>query len=319
MVSGAQASFAMALVVSLTCLGGQQVHAQAESEDPIRFAINDWSSQLINSHIMGAVLQQAGYNVEYVQADAAAQFTGLERGDLDVQMEVWSTAQGELFHQGVSSGKLLDLGETGMAAIEEWWYPLYMKEKCPGLPDWKALKACSALFATAETAPKGRYVGAPPNWGGYDDERVAALDLNFEVIHAGSDAAMFAELDSAYNRKAPVVVWVWAPHWVPTKYKGEWVEFPKYEPACYEDPAWGVNPNAKYDCGKPRGPIWKTAWAGGKDKWPGAYEAIRHFESTNEEQSALITEVEINKRPVDEVVAEWMTKNETRWKAWLGK
>lgn len=89
----------------------------AESSDPIKFAMNDWSSQLINSRIIGSVLEQAGYNVEYVQADAAAQFAGLKRGDLHVQMEVWSTAQSHLFKEGVGSGKIDDLGETGMAAI----------------------------------------------------------------------------------------------------------------------------------------------------------------------------------------------------------
>jgi len=111
------------------------VKAGAESSDPIKFAMNDWSSQLINSRIMGSILEQAGYNVEFVQADAAAQFAGLKRGDLHVQMEVWSTTQTDLLKDGVDSGKVHDLGETGMAAIEEWWYPSYMEERCPGLPD----------------------------------------------------------------------------------------------------------------------------------------------------------------------------------------
>ena len=64
------------------------------------------------------------------------------------------------------------------------------------------------------------------------------------------------------QRKAPIVQWVYAPHWAPIKYKGEWVEFPKYEPACYKDPAWGINKTATHDCGKPRGPIWKVSWSG---------------------------------------------------------
>jgi glycine betaine/proline transport system substrate-binding protein len=37
-------------------------------------------------------------------------------------------------------------------------------------------------------------------WEGFDDERVASLGLPCTVIHAGTDAAMFAELDSAYQR-----------------------------------------------------------------------------------------------------------------------
>ena len=305
--------------ISMFAMPAATAFAEAESSDPIRFAMNDWSSQLINSRIMGSVLEKAGYNVKYVQADGAAQFAGLKRGDLHVQMEVWSTAQSKLRDEGLASGKLHDLGETGMAAIEEWWYPSYMKERCPGLPDWKALNSCAQLFSTAETAPRGRYIGAPVNWGGFDDERVKALKLNYEVIHAGSDAAMFAELKSAYERKSPVLVWVYAPHWVPAKFDGEWIKFPPYEPACYDDPSWGVNPNMSYDCGKPRGPIWKISWSGLKDKWPGAFAAIQKFQTDNEEQAKLITMVELDGVPVEKVVEKWMSENEERWKAWIGQ
>ena len=105
-------------------------------------------------------------------------------------------------------------------------------------------------------------------WGGFDEERIEALELPFQVIHAGTDAALFAELESAYQRQAPILLWIYAPHWAPIKYEGEWVAFPPYEPACYADPAWGVNPDATHDCGKPRGPIWKVAWAGLAEKWP---------------------------------------------------
>ena len=48
------------------------------------------------------------------------------------------------------------------------------------------------------------------------------------MVHAGTDGALFAELESAYQRKAPILLWVYAPHWAPVKYAGEWVDFPKY-------------------------------------------------------------------------------------------
>ena len=127
-----------------------------------------------------------------------------------------------------------------------------MKEKCPGLPDWQALNDCAEAFSTPETAPKGRYLGGPVTWGGFDDERVEALGLDFEVVHAGTDAALFAELQSAYQRKAPFLGWVYAPHWAPSKFEGEWVEFPSYTDECYSDPSWGINPDMAYDCGKPQ-------------------------------------------------------------------
>lgn len=290
-----------------------------ESTDPIKLTLHDWTGQLITTQIMGEVLKKAGYTIDYVQADYLAQFAGLKTGDLHVAMEIWATTGQEALDEAVASGNVENVGETGMQAIEEWWYPLYMKEQCPGLPDWEALKDCADAFSTPETAPKGRYLGGPVTWGGFDEERVEALDLPFEVVHAGTDAALFAELESAYQRKAPVLLWVYAPHWAPIKYEGEWVEFPPYEKACYEDPAWGSNPDAAYDCGKPRGPIWKAAWVGVKEKWPGAYKALQAFSVDNDEMGEMVGKVDLDGQTVEAVVAEWMDANSDRWQQWIAK
>lgn len=292
-----------------------------ESADPIKLTLHDWTGQLITTEIMGEVLKKAGYSVEYVQADYLAQFAGLQNGDLHVAMEMWETTGRDAMDAATATGKVEVFGETGMLAKEEWWYPEYMKEKCPGLPNWEALKdeKCAEAFSIPETAPKGRYLGGPVTWGGFDDERVEALGLPFEVIHAGTDAALFAELESAYQRKAPILLWIYAPHWAPAKYKGEWVEFPKYSKECYNDPAVGVNPDATHDCGKPFGPIWKVGWAGVKDKWPGAHKAIKAFNLNNDEMGAMITKVDLEGKKVNEVVAEWMAANEARWSEWIKK
>lgn len=313
-------SFRCGMAASLLALSAAGVVAQ-ESTDPIKLTLHDWTGQLITTQIMGEVLKQGGYNIEYVQADYLAQFAGLETGDLHVAMEIWETTGREAIDASVATGNVENLGPTGMQAKEEWWYPVYMKEKCPGLPNWEALKdpACAEAFSTAETAPNGRYLGGPVTWGGFDDERVEALEIPFEVIHAGTDAALFAELESAYQRQAPIMLWIYAPHWAPAKYEGEWVEFPEYSPECYADAAIGVNPDLAYDCGKPHGDIWKVGWSGLKDKWPGAHEAIKAFSIDNDEMGAMITDVDLNGASVEEVVAGWMSVNTDRWKGWLGQ
>jgi len=291
--------------------------ADVESRDPIKLTLHDWTGQLITTNIMGEVLKNAGYNIDYVQADYIAQFAGLKSGDLHVAMEMWETTGRDAMDEATATGKVENLGETGMQAIEEWWYPAYMKELCPGLPNWEALNDCAEAFSIPETAPRGRYLGGPVTWGGFDDERAEALELDYEVVHAGTDAALFAELESAYQRKAPVLLWVYAPHWAPVKFEGEWVEFPKYTAECYQDPSWGSNPDMAYDCGKPRGPIWKVAWAGLKDKWAGAHKAIVNFNVGNDEMGAMVAAVDLEGRKLDDVVAEWMATNEDRWKAWI--
>jgi glycine betaine/proline transport system substrate-binding protein len=290
--------------------------ADVESTDPIKLTIHDWTGQYVTTHIMGRVLQEMGYNIEYVQADYIAQFAGLEAGDLHVAMEMWETTGKDALTASLATGNTVDLGETGMFAKEEWWYPAYVKEQCPGLPDWKALNDCAQVFATPETAPKGRYLAGPVTWGGYDEERVEALGLNYEVVHAGTDAAMFAELESAVQRKAPILLWIYAPHWAPAKYEGEWIEFPTYDDACYADPAWGGNPDLAYDCGKPFGWIKKVGWKGGEEKWPGAYKAIRNFQIDNDVMGQLITRIDLGGETLEDVVEDWIKSNESTWRAW---
>jgi glycine betaine/proline transport system substrate-binding protein len=309
---------ALAMAGALGCAAGSAM-AAPESKDPIKLTLHDWTGQLLTTQLMGEALKKGGYNVEYVVADYLAQFAGLETGDLHVAMEIWATTGQEAMDKSLATGNTENLGETGMVAIEEWWYPIYMKEKCPGLPDWKALNDCAEAFSIPETAPKGRYLAGPVTWGGFDEERVEGLGLDYEVVHAGTDAALFAELESAYQRQAPVLLWLYSPHWATAKYKGEWIEFPKYEPACYTDPAWGENKSATHDCGKPRGPIWKVGWAGLKDKWPGAHKAIKAFTLDNDEMSQMIVAVDLEGRKIEEVVADWIAKNESRWKAWIGQ
>ena len=168
----------------------QNVYA-VESKDPIKLTLHDWTGQLITTNIMAEVLKEAGYNIELVPADYIAQFAGLQTGDLHVAMEMWETTGRDAIDEYTADGRVVNVGSTGMDAIEEWWYPSYMKEKCPGLPNWEALNDCAEAFATPETSPKGRYLGGPVTWGGYDDERVEALELQnlFEVAEATAIAS----------------------------------------------------------------------------------------------------------------------------------
>ncbi len=290
--------------------------AEVESKDSIILTLHDWTGQYITTTIMGRVLEEMGYNITYQQADYLAQFAGLESGDLHIAMEMWETTGKEAMEKSLATGNTMDLGETGMLAIEEWWYPIYMKEKCPGLPNWNALNDCAEAFSTPETAPHGRYLGGPVTWGGYDDERVEALDLDFEVVHAGTDAALFAELESAYQRKAPWLGWVYTPHWAPIKFAGEFVEFPPYSDECYTDASVGNNPNMAYDCGKPRGWIKKVGWKDGADKWPCAYRAVRAFTLDNQAMGGMVGEVDLDGKSVEDVVENWLNNNKDTWSVW---
>lgn len=296
------------------------VHAEEpKSADPIKIGVHDWTGNLITTGIAKAVLEKAGYKVSLVQSEYMGMWPGLESGDIDLAVEVWSTSASDLMNASVATGKTINLGETGLTGLDRWWYPKYVEEKCPGLPDYKALNDCAELFSTPLTSPKGRILLLPAAWGGFDDERIEALGMNFDIVRAGSEASLYAEVKAAVERKEPILAWLYEPHWAPLRFEGNWVQMPKYEEACYKDPAWGVNPDKAYDCEKPSGPIWKVAWSNMKDKWPDAVTIVSALQLTNEELGDMIGAIDLDGKKMDDVVAKWMADNTDRWQSWLPK
>ncbi|WP_439813772.1 ABC transporter substrate-binding protein [Zavarzinia sp. CC-PAN008] len=308
----------LATLLSSVGFGATAWAAAPESQEPIKIGVHDWTGQRITATIAGTMLEKLGYKVEYVPIDYLTALTAMETGDITFVSEQWDTTAAEVMAKADASGKTERLGALGPQAQEDWWYPIYMKEKCPGLPNWEALKACGEAFSTPETAPKGRYLGMPATWGGHDAERIDALGLPFVEVDAGTEAAMYAELKSAIERKAPIMVWVYSPHWVSATFEGEWVQFPKMEQACYDDPAWGLNPEKTYDCGKPLGQIWKYGYVGLKTTWPTAHALLAAYQVDGPELNKMVAAVDLDGKPVEDVVAEWLGKHEADWKAKAG-
>jgi glycine betaine/proline transport system substrate-binding protein len=293
--------------------------AVPESKEPIKLVMMGYSGDNIIMLIYGKLLQKLGYTVEWTPADYLGQFAGLETGDLHIGSPGWDTTAKAALKAAFGTGKVLNMGDMGIPVQEDWWYPLYVKDVCPGLPDWTALKNpdCVKALSIAETSPKARFLSGPVEWGGHDKERIDALGLDFEVIHAGSDAALTAEFTAAIKRKQPIVGWTWQPFWLPTLYEGEFVKWPDYEDACYEDPKWGSNPDMAFDCSRPKGLMWKTAWAGGESQWPKAYDVWRKFKLDSETMGKLVARSDVDGVPTEQVADDWIAENESVWKPWL--
>ncbi|MEM9108138.1 MAG: glycine betaine ABC transporter substrate-binding protein, partial [Pseudomonadota bacterium] len=113
--------------------------AMAQSSDPIKIPINEWTGQHVSAHILGSLFEKAGYSVEYVTAGAVPQFAAIAQGDLHVQPETWTNNVGDIYPKAVESGDIVVLGDLGLQPQEGWIYPPYMEEKCPGLPAYEAL------------------------------------------------------------------------------------------------------------------------------------------------------------------------------------
>lgn len=284
-----------------------------ESPDPIRVVLNDWTGQHFSAKVTGELLKKMGYNVEFVSAGTVPQIAGMAQGNLHIQPEFWTNNVGDIYPKALETGDVVNIGPLGIEAKEGWIYPPYMKDKCPGLPSYKALYDCAQAFATAETFPKGRLITYPADWGTRSRDLVAQIGLPFEPIPGGSEGAMVAELKSAYAAGEPILMMFWQPHWIFAEHDFEWIEWNAPEGGvCVEDQQTRENA-----CGFVQAGVDKIMWGGVKDKWPAAYRFMEQLTITNDDENAAMLAVDKNGRDLDEVVAEWIAANEARWKPWI--
>jgi glycine betaine/proline transport system substrate-binding protein len=220
------------LIVSVVAsLGLSLSMAQAsvpEVATPIKISFINSSDSDFIAAVYGQALKKLGYEVKYVTVDSAAQYTAVQTGDIDATLGAWQTTGVEMTKAAMASGKVNNYGATGVKVTEGWWYPMYLKQFCPGLPKFEALKEakCAEALATADTRPKGRFVDAPADWGSRSDVRITQYQLPFALINSGSPAALLATFQGAIDRKQPILGWMYTPNWFAEKNPGEFVQFP---------------------------------------------------------------------------------------------
>ena len=298
-------------LITASAVGAAELGA---TDEPIKLALNEWTGQHVTTRVAGEMLMAAGYKVEYVTAGMMNQFQAIADGDIHATLEIWSSNVSDQYAVLKDEGKLEELSDLGLEAREGIAYPAHVADLCPGLPAWEALQDCAMNFATAETLPQGRLVDYPADWGTPGADRMVGLDLPFKAVPAGSEGALIAELRASTEKKSPLLITFWQPHWAMSAYDVKFVDLPPGEAACFEDPAWGPNPNAVNDCDFALSRIFKAGWPGLKEKWPAAYEILVNYTLSVEDQQPMMGAVDVEGRPVEEVVSEWIGANQAKWK-----
>jgi len=293
--------------------------AAADSSDAIKLPIHNWSSQIAGVYAVGAILEATGNSVEYISADSTLVYTSMCEGDMDLVHEVWEGAFGVAFMEQVDAGCVIDAATHDAKTREDWWYPSYVEDVCPGLPDWEALNDCASLFATPDSGGKGRFLGGPVDWLKGDQERVEGLEMDFIVENAGTAGALWAALDAASANQEPVVIFNWTPNFVEAMYDGKFIEFPEFADECRTDASWGLNPETTHDCGNPKDGYLKLGvWSGFPDKWPNAYKVVQRMNFTNLDVAQFAMYVDIDGMEPEDAAAKWLADNADRVDAWVG-
>ncbi len=300
-------SMITAVAVAIPMLASQAFALDMGATDKtIKMSINEWTGQHLSTRVAGAILEKAGYNVEYVTAGYGPQFIAMAEGDLHAAMEVWTSNLPGQFNEMADKGTVTDIGSLGLNAREGVLYPVHMKEICPGLPDWEALNACAAKFASVETMPKGRLLDYPADWGSPGKDRFEAIGLDFQAVPAGSEGALITELEASIAKKSPLLLTFWQPHWALAEYETEWVALPAGTDECYEDASWGINPNATGDCDFLPTRIFKVTWSGFSDTWPVAGEILAQYSMDAGDQQNMMAAIDGRGEDINAVVAEFV-------------
>jgi len=290
---------ALALGIVAFSLAGPARAEVPESTDPIKLALHEWTGNHVTAYIAGEILKTMGYNVEYVTASYLPSATAIADGNLTASLEIWDNNLGEFYPSLMEEGKIETLGATGIDAREGWLYPKHVENVCPGLPAWDAFVACAEEFATAETFPKGRFVAYPADWGTRSADLIAAQNLPFEAVPAGSEGALIAELKSAIQKESPLVMMFWAPHWVLSTMDTGWVDMPQE----LVEQGEMTKPN-----------VLKVVWPGAAEKWPTAYRFMQIYQITNDIQEPLMDLIDNQGQDALEVSRQWVEENESYWR-----
>jgi len=286
------------------------------ANENIKIITNNWTSQIVLSHITGKIFTTLGQPVEYVKISTSDQWGALARGTADVQIEVWEGTMSDQFTRLVSDRSITNAGTHTATTREEWWYPSYVEEICPGLPDWQALRACAEFFARPDSQGNGVYYAGP--WEKPDEAKVRALNMNFEVRVLRSGDELWIELNKAYKNKTPIVLFNWTPNWVESRFNGRFVEFPLYQPACESDPIWGVNPEFLYDCGNPKdGWLKKVTSTHFSDENSCAFKTLKNISFNNQQISEISALVDVDNHSYQAAASTWFEQNKPLWRSWI--
>ena len=143
---------------------------------------------------------------------------------------------------------------------------------------------------------------------------MTGFDLPFKAVPAGSEGALITELRASTEKKSPLLIVFWQPHWAMSAYDVKFVDLPIGNDDCFNDASWGSNPNATHDCDFSATRIFKAGWAGMEEKWPAAFEILSNYTLSVDAQQPMMGAIVVDGGNIEDVVAAWMAENEATWK-----
>ena len=316
-------ALAAAAVLALGACGGGEIAEETQANEEqaaaggdcgeLNMAINPWVGYEASAYVVGTVAEQElGCTVNYKDLKEDVSWQGFGTGEVDVVIEDWGHPDLEKkFFEGSGDGSAMDFGPNGNVGIIGWYVPPWLAEEHPDILQWENLNKYADDFATSESGGKGQFLGADPSYVQFDEAIVENLDLDFEVVFSGSEAASIEAFRQAENNKDFLIGYFYEPQWFMSEVPLQKVKLPPYEEGCQDVPA-------EVDCDYPETVLKKivsTEWA---DSDSPSVDLVKNFEWTNEDQNTVAAMISEEKMAPEDAAAQWIEDNPDKVEAWLG-
>jgi ABC-type proline/glycine betaine transport system substrate-binding protein len=235
---------AFSMVMALGGCGGTDT---AEEVVTITATDNGWDSQMLHNEIARIIVDEGydGYKLELSTGSSTMNWLALIAGDVDIDIESW-TGNVASYPDDIANGDIVELGVLVQGSAQGLYVPRYVIEGdaergieavAPDLKRVEDLKMYAEFFPDEEDADKGRIYGSIPGWMAdeilYKKYEFYGLDEFYNYARLGSEATLWASLDSAYNLGEPWVGYCYEPTWVSGKLDIVLLEDVPYEAAGY--------------------------------------------------------------------------------------
>jgi glycine betaine/proline transport system substrate-binding protein len=298
--------------------GASATNAPAGKAGGITIAINPWGGSAANANIAKVVLEaKLGTPVTLVELDENASWVGLDKGDIDANLEVWPSGHGADIKTFIDEKKtVVNIGLTGPVGKIGWYINSAALALNPAFKTWEGFKDAAATkkLATAETGDLGRFLMGDPSYVSYDEQIITNLKLPLKYTVAGTEATLITAIDKAEADKQPLLMQFWAPHWEHAKVKLTEVKLPEVTKACTDS---ADNKGTAYACDYAPDPLFKVANAKLATKNAVAFKFLSKMSLTTEQQNAIAGDAGGDPAAMGAAAKKWVDANPQVVNGWL--
>lgn len=260
--------------------------ASSASAETIRLAYPNWAEGIAMTHLVAAVLEdELNYEVELTQADPGTIYAAIAAADQDVLLDAWLPHTHAPYWERYGED-LVDLGPNFGFGVTGLVVPSYV--------DIDSIEEINEIA----DAIGGEIIGIDPGAGIYRNTARAIDEYNLNVEQvASSGPAMTAALANAIDRREPIVITGWKPHW----------KFGRYDLKVLQDPR-GVYP---IDACK------SIVRKGFREDFPEVAQFLTNFTMPESHLLDLMFAIDDSSDDPSEVARDWMYDNQALVDSWI--